>query len=117
MDLSFLQAAVTKEYPGAGMVMLIGMVVVFSVLLFLTFVFWLFGVIGSSKKESSPAVATPAPMKAPAAKPPVPVASAADDEEEIVAAITAAIASMETGDTHYIVRRIRPASSAGSRPA
>ncbi|MBP3435694.1 MAG: OadG family protein [Clostridia bacterium] len=99
----------------AGMTVLIGVVVVFGVLLVLTFVFWLFGVVaraGSHKPAATKPAPAPKPIKQPAPAP------AVDDgvPEEVVAVIAAAIAAMSDGATRYAVRRISPARSQGARP-
>ena len=97
----------------AGMTVLIGIVVVFSVLLILTFIFWLFGkVAGSGAKTPVPEkpkpTITPAPVSAPIVEDGVP--------EEVVAVIAAAIAAMSDGTTRYAVRRISTARTQGTRP-
>lgn len=97
----------------AGMTVLIGLVVVFGVLIVLTFVFWLFGkVAGSSKGTPVAAPAAPA-VAAPAAPAPV-----VEDgvPEEVVAVIAAAVAAMSDGTTRYAVRRISAARAQGARP-
>lgn len=106
----------------AGMTVLIGIVVVFSVLALLTFVFWLFGAVAGSgsKKAAAPKPApvpkaAPAPKKAVAAPAPAPVVDG-DVPEEVVAVIAAAVAAMSDGGTRYAVRRISAARAAGARP-
>ena len=82
----------------AGMTILIGLVVVFSVLILLTFIFWLFGKIagGSSKKTTAPKTAAAEPAAKPAPAPrPIPPTVQAGISEEIVAVIAAAVAAME----------------------
>ncbi len=98
----------------AGMTVLIGVVVVFSVLLILTFVFWLFGKIASAGSSTTAPAATP---KAPIVKKPV-VAPVVEDgiPEEVVAVIAAAVAAMSDDTTRYAVRRISAARVQGSRP-
>lgn len=105
----------------AGMTILIGVTVVFSVLLLLTLIFYLFGkVMSRSAKEQTQA---PAPAPLPATKPsvrmsvpaPTPKPVVEDGiEEEVVAAIAAAIASMEGG--RYALRSVRRTAH-GGRPA
>lgn len=101
----------------AGMTVLIGVVVVFGVLLVLTFVFWLFGVVAGAGSRK-PA----APKSAPAAQPvkaAAPVAAPVVEDgipDEVVAVIAAAVASMSDGTTHYAVRRVSAARSQGLRP-
>ena len=106
--------AKTSEMLGdAGMTVLIGIVVVFAVLLILTFVFWLFGKVAGSGNK--PAAAKPAPkaVAAPAAAP----APVVEDgiPEEVVAVIAAAVAAMSDGNTRFAVRRIS-ASRPSGRP-
>ena len=92
----------------AGLTVLIGVVVVFSVLLVLTVIFKLFGMVtgGIAKKAVEP---KPMPAVPPAVKPAPtgqPVVEAGIPEE-VVAAITAAIAAMSPDGKQYAVRRIR----------
>ena len=103
----------------AGMTILIGVTVVFSVLILLTVIFYLFGKVMSRTNSSR----VPAPAQAPASKPraraavpaPTPKPIVEDGiEEEVVAAIAAAIASMEGG--RYALRSVRRAAQ-GGRPA
>ncbi len=91
----------------AGMTVLIGLVVVFSALLVLTWVFWLFGVVAGKNKQPK---ATPVPT--------VNTVSSIDDgvSDEVVAVIAAAVAAMSDGNTRYTIRRIRP-SQASTRSA
>ncbi len=100
----------------AGMTVLIGFSVVFTALLLLTFIFWLFGVVargkGTDAKSTTPAVPVKKPTLAPT---PAPVVEDGVSDE-VVAVIAAAVAAMSDGDTRYVVRRIRPAKVAGSRP-
>ncbi len=96
----------------AGMTVLIGLVVVFGVLLILTFIFWLFGKVAGSGSRTPAPVAAPAVSAAPVATPVV------EDgvPEEIVAVIAAAVAAMSDGTTRYAVRRISATRSQGMRP-
>lgn len=113
----FLTAAIDTNalLSEAGMTVLIGLAVVFTALLLLTCVFWLFGVI--AKKGESPnnqatnTVSTPKPAVIPA---PIVENGVSDD---IVAVIAAAIAAMSDGETQYAIRRIRPAVRTNARPA
>lgn len=116
MFINALQASAANAYPSAGMTVLIGLVVVFAVLLILTFIFWLFGLVagGGKQKDSAPVVQKPAV----ASKAPVTAPTVSDDvPDEIVAVIAAAVAAMSSGGKQYVVRRIRPASSGSARPA
>ncbi len=97
----------------AGMTVVIGLVVVFSVLILLTFIFWLFGKVMSGaggkkaapssqeKADAMPAVSAPAPV--PAA--PAPVVSGGVSDE-VVAVIAAAVAAMAPEGKRYAVRRV-----------
>ena len=106
----------------AGMTVLIGLVVVFSMLLLLTGIFWLFGVLMSmsDKKKECPFgdlsdCVEDAPAAAPVAAPIVgnteTVATKPDVDggipEETVAAISAAVASVAPAGTQYALRGIR----------
>ncbi len=111
-----------KETAGAilsdaGLTIVTGLVVVFSVLLLLVFVFWAFGAI-MSRLESG-AKMTAAPTAAPAAPAPAPVAAVGNTEpvstkpeiqngipDETVAAISGAIACMAPAGKQYAVRSI-----------
>lgn len=105
--MSALLLQTEKLLGDAGMTVLIGLVVVFAVLLILTFIFWLFGkVAGAGSNAPAP---TPAVFKAPVVDDGVP--------EEVVAVIAAAVAAMSNGTTRYAVRRISAARSQGMRPA
>lgn len=95
----------------AGMTVLIGLVVVFGVLLVLTFVFWLFGKVAGAGASQ----ARTAPKAAPKVASPTPVVEDGVPEE-VVAVIAAAVAAMSDGSTRYAVRRISPARSQGTRP-
>lgn len=99
----------------AGMTVLIGIVVVFSVLLILTFVFWLFGKVAGAG-ANKPAEAKPVAKAAPAA--PAAPAPVVEDgiPEEVVAVIAAAVAAMSDGNTRFAVRRISASRPSGMRP-
>ena len=103
----------TAEYPSDMMTVVIGLVVVFSVLLLLTIIFWLFGKIAGSKSESTaqPAVQSVTPSVPRTA----PVTNGNDVPDEVVAVIAAAVAAMSTDGKQYAIRRIRPAATRGSR--
>ncbi|MBR5523886.1 MAG: OadG family protein [Clostridia bacterium] len=108
----------------AGMTVLIGFTVVFSVLLLLTGIFWLFGVTmsaGKKKKECPfgdlseldedvPPVYG-APVEAPIVGNTEPVATKPEVDggipEETVAAISAAVAAVAPQGSQYAVRGIR----------
>ncbi len=104
----------------AGMTVLIGFTVVFTMLLLLTGIFKLFGVVMSAgKKKAAPSAAPAAAPAAPAA----PVAAApivgntetvatkpevdGGVPEETVAVISAAVASVAPAGSQYAVRGIR----------
>lgn len=105
-----------SEYPGDMMTVVIGLVVVFSVLLLLTLIFWLFGKVagggnGAAAKTIQP-VAKPAVVSA---IPAAPIQSNNDIPDEVVAVIAAAVAAMSADGKQYAVRRIRPAATHNSR--
>ncbi|MCI8496709.1 MAG: OadG family protein [Clostridiales bacterium] len=96
-------------------VILTGLLVVFSVLILLTCLIWLFGKIvtaitGGSKKKSEPVKATDSPVASKAAVQSAPANSGISNE--ILAVIAAAVASLsdETG-RQYAVRGVKRASS------
>ena len=101
---------------GAGMTVLIGVVVVFSMLVLLVLVFKVFGMIMSrlqSEEKATPAA--PKAAAAPAAAPAVvgntaPVSTKPEIQngipDETVAAISGAIACMAPAGKQYAVRRI-----------
>ena len=112
--LHYSVTAAVDSYPSSGMVVLIGIVVVFSVLLLLTGIFWLFGkAIGNTQKEEKPAFI---PVKKPAPTPDSTPAVSDDVSNEVVAVIAAAVASMSADGTKYVIRRIRPAVKIANRP-
>ena len=78
----------------AGMTVLIGLVVVFSVLILLTFIFWLFGKVmsGAGSRKASPPPSGSVPK--PAAPAPVP------------AVVPAAVAAMAPEGKRYAVRSV-----------
>ena len=105
---------------GAGLTILIGLVVVFAALIALTFIFWLFGKFagtGRSKSDQPASAApSPAPVKTvPAAQKPIPAPQVqAGISEEIVAAISAAVMSMAPEGKQYVIRSVSRAR--GERP-
>ncbi len=129
MDLKAAMTALTAAVDAgdilstAGLTILIGVTVVFSVLILLTAIFWLFGKamdsIGKAGKKTQAAPAAkqsaekPAPVSAPA---PIPAAPAAAEgiSEEVVAVIAAAVAAMAPEGKRYAVRSVSRAR--GDRP-
>ena len=118
MDLTAMtaKAGFLDRLQDAGMTVLIGVVVVFSVLILLTLIFKLFGVVTGflTKKDDDTPVQKPV---APKAKP-QPVASVPAVQSgvsgEVVAAIAAAVAAMAEADGKtYAVRRISRAAIGG----
>ena len=113
--------SVGEILSGAGMTILTGVLVVFSTLLVLTFIFWLFGKVfgrsktGEKRKEEKSAKAPTAVQAAPKA-PAVQEAPAvqAGISGEVVAAIAAAVACMAPEGKRYTVRSVSRA--AGERP-
>ena len=97
---------------GAGMTILTGLVVVFAVLILLTFIFYLFGKVAGrgGKTSSNAAVSAPSPASTQAV-PPAPKAARAPVVED---GISAAVAAMSEGGRQYSlcsVSRVR-----GQRP-
>ena len=113
--------SVGKVMADAGMTVLTGLVVVFSVLVLLTFIFWLFGkVMSGASGRKAPAAPTVKEQPAPrAVKPAAPVPAAPPSvepgiSEEVVAVIAAAVAAMSGDGKTYALRSVRVAR--GSRP-
>ena len=95
------------EYPSDMMTVVIGIVVVFSVLLLLTIIFWLFGKIAGNKSEAATRPTVQAVV--PSIPRTAPVTNGNDVPDEVVAVIAAAVAAMSTDGKQYTIRRIRPA--------
>lgn len=99
-----------KDYWGSvGILTLTGILVVFLILAILIFVFWLMGTIFKSidkSKAEKKALDEAAKIEAPAPATAAVEADEADDEEELIAVITAAIAAYE-GDGGFTIRSIR----------
>lgn len=96
-------------------IMLSIMAIVFAALIIFVIIFWLFGkVFGSKKKSVKKQNAIVTEVQAAPKKAPVPVAqaSAAAADEEVVAAITAAIMAF-TGSGNFTIRKIARAQQSG----
>lgn len=94
------------------------MVIVFAALIIFVIIFWLFGKAFSGKKKNAPAEkkAIVTQVQTTPQKAPVPVSAApTGTDEEVVAAITAAIMAF-TGSGNFTIRRITRAQQSG-RPA
>ncbi|MDE6731858.1 MAG: OadG family protein [Oscillospiraceae bacterium] len=113
------QLADPDYWGSVGILTLTGILVVFLILAILIFVFWLMGTIfkavdksKAEKKALEEAAKVEAPAPAPA--PVVEAAAEVDDDEELVAVISAAIAAYE-GDGGFTITSIRRReTSAGS---
>lgn len=109
MFLSVNSVAVTNE-PTTASVVITGLVIVFSMLLFFVILFSIFGKVmdkSSGKNKVKPAKPVKADVQLTA--PPKPVASA-DIDDEIIAVISAAVYSMYSSDGKYpVIRSIKPA--------
>lgn len=113
---SFTSFSVDVQYPmsvllqRAGMNTLMGMGIVFSMLIFLTFVISMFRFIGQAGEKSQKEEERPVPVQAQRLQPaaaPVPQ----QDDGELVAVIAAAIAAYEgTSTDSFVVRSIRKAN-------
>ncbi len=126
LDISFLSvpdlgvSGNLSEY--GGMVTISGFLIVFMMLILLVGLIWAFGAImvGSSKNKANktPAPKKETPKKVKPTKKPEPVKQMTvsnNDEDEIVAAISAAVAMMYEGTgVKPVIRSIRPAFSARS---
>lgn len=94
------------------------MVIVFAALIIFVIIFWLFGKAFSGKKKNASAEkkAIVTQVQAAPQKAPVPISAASTGtDEEVVAAITAAIMAF-TGSGNFTIRRITRAQQSG-RPA
>ena len=97
-------ATETVTIGNATLNALIVVLVVFAALIVLSLVIGLFGIFG--KKNGAPAkVATASPAAVPA---PASAAPAAQDEEELIAVIGAAVAMMQPEGVQYTVKKIAP---------
>ena len=108
--------SVGEILSGAGLTILIGLVVVFAALIVLVLIFWLFGkLVHREEKPAVPAqkAAVSAPV-APAAVPaPVPGLMRGDGiSDEVVAVIAAAVAAMAPEGKRYAIRRATRGRSA-----
>lgn len=95
-----------------------GLAIVFGTLILLVIVFWAFGAIMSAvgKKGKTEKKAVKKAPAAPAAKPAV-MPAAAQDDDELIAVISAAVAAIYDSDGRkYVVRNVRPVSRGGGRP-
>ena len=96
-----------QKMAEAGMNTLVGLMVVFAVLVLLTFIISAFKLVGNFGKKTEKAPAAPVKAAAPAAKA-VPAAPAAQDDSQLIAVIAAAIAASEgTSTDAFVVRSIR----------
>ncbi len=114
-QFNFLEAAAEFTWTQAFTVMLSGIVIVFAALILFVIIFWLFGkIFGRKKKAEKKQKAIVTEVQAQPKKAPVPVqaAQAPAGEEEIVAAITAAIMAF-TGSGNFTIRRITRAQQSG----
>ena len=106
--------SVGEILSGAGLTILIGLVVVFAALIVLVLIFWLFGkLVHREEKPAVPAqkAAVSAPV-APAAVPaPVPGLMRGDGiSDEVVAVIAAAVAAMAPEGKRYAIRQVQRAT-------
>lgn len=115
-DSSTLTESVGELLGGAGMTVLIGLVVVIGTLLLLTGIFYLFGYImsGADRKAKKKATEKKAADSAPAPAA-VPTAPVVQDgiSGEVVAAIAAAVAMMAPEGKRYAVRSVSRKDAAG----
>ncbi len=107
-----------KDYWGSvGILALTGILVVFLILAILIFFFWLMGTIFKSIDKSKAEKKASEAAKAAAPKPAVETvveAAPEDDEEELIAVISAAIAAYE-GDGGFTIRSVKRHGDGGSR--
>lgn len=107
LPFPLLAETVGERFAGAGMTVLIGLVVVFSVLILLTFIFFLFGKVvgrGKTPKKPSAPVKKAEPAVQPAAVPRTVPAPVVEDgiSEEVVAVIAAAVSAHGRSRQHPI---------------
>ena len=112
LPFPLLAETVGERFAGAGMTVLIGLVVVFSVLILLTFIFFLFGKVvgrGKTPKKPSAPVKKAEPAVQPAAVPRAVPAPVVEDgiSEEVVAVIAAAVSVMAGPAASYTLRRVQ----------
>lgn len=103
------QLADPDYWGSVGILTLTGILVVFLILAILIFVFWLMGTIFKAvnkSREEKKALAEAAKVEAPAPVPVVEEAVQADDDEELIAVISAAIAAYE-GEGGFSITSIR----------
>ena len=108
LPFPLLAETVGERFAGAGMTVLIGLVVVFSVLILLTFIFFLFGkVVGRGKTPKKPSA--PVKKAEPAVVPRAVPAPVVEDgiSEEVVAVIAAAVSVMAGPAASYTLRRVQ----------
>ena len=90
---------------GAGIVMLIGLGIVFIGLIVIIALLYIQAAVFKNAGKQEKKAAAPAPAPAPA---PVPQAASADEDEEIAAVIAAAVALMaQEGANSLVVRSVR----------
>lgn len=103
--------SVGEIMSGAGMTILTGLVVVFAVLILLTFIFYLFGKVAHRPSKASDGAGSPAPapetatVSVPKAVPPAPMVEDGISDE-VVAVIAAAVAAMSEGGRQYTLRSV-----------
>ena len=90
-----------------------GITIVFTVLIVLVFVMYLFGKVASSRgNKEQKSTDKPAPTKQKAAPPPAALSASSGDEDELIAVIAAAVQSLgESSGKRYAVRSIRPSGA------
>ena len=105
-----------------GTVVFTGLTVVFSALIILIVMIYIMGKIFTSidkKKRGKQKKVSAAPAQAVTAAPSLPQQNASDEDEEIVAVISAAVAAYMGGQKHVIrrIRRAAPKQGSNVRPA
>lgn len=116
------QLADPDYWSSVGMITLAGIVIVFSILALLIFMFWLLGTIfkniDKNKKAKTDAAKNAAVVSAPAAQEVIEAEEVLEDDNEVIAVIAAAIAaySQEDGKAYRIkeIRRRNPESRSRS---
>ena len=104
--------------PSLASVVLTGVVIVFFILLFFVFIFSLFGFFSKlGKKQNVKATPVPTPIEKPAKAVKAQPVAVADNDDEIIAVIAAAVYSIYEGSGKKpIIRSIKPARASGRSP-
>ncbi len=113
MNLFYIATKAVEE-PHWSSVVLTGLAIVFGMLLLFVILFSVFGLVAKLNNNSKSKAVAPAQKPVSPVKVAATVASAAQNDDELIAVITAAVYSMYEGTTKKpIIRSIKPARSNG----